>query len=84
MLRLLWMDRLRGVAIVAVIVLHAELSARGASGQELPLVHTLNGALAPYRMPMLVALSGMLLTPALGKPWRTYLSGKVRLSLIHI
>lgn len=78
MLRLLWMDRLRGAAIIAVVVLHAELSARGATGHDLPLVQAINGVLAPYRMPMLVALSGVLLTPALAKPWRSYLRGKVR------
>lgn len=78
MLRLLWMDRMRGAAIVAVVVLHAELSATRAGGHDLPLVHAVNGALAPYRMPTLVALSGVLLTPALAKPWRTYLRGKVR------
>ncbi|WP_107705918.1 acyltransferase family protein [Nocardioides allogilvus] len=78
MLRLLWMDRLRGAAMIAVVVLHAELSVRAASGHDLPLVHAVNGLLAPYRMPLLVALSGVLLTPALAKPWRSYLRGKVR------
>ncbi len=72
------MDRLRGAAILAVLVLHAELSARGATGETLPAVHAVNGWLAPYRMPLLVALSGVLLTPALGKPWWDYLSGKLR------
>lgn len=77
-MRLLWMDRLRGAAIVAVIVLHAELGARAGSGRDLPLVPAVNELLSPYRMPMLVALSGVLLTPALAKPWRAYLRGKVR------
>jgi uncharacterized membrane protein YcfT len=77
-MRLLWMDRLRGAAIIAVVVLHAELSARGASGHDLPLVHAVNELLSPYRMPMLVALSGALLTPALAKSRRSYLRGKLR------
>lgn len=72
------MDRLRGAAIIAVVVLHAELSARVAGGDDLPLVHAVNELLAPYRMPMLVALSGVLLTPALAKGWQTYLRGKLR------
>lgn len=72
------MDRLRGAAIIAVVVLHAELTTSATTGVVLPVVHTVNGLLSPYRMPVLVALSGMLLTPALSKPWRAYLSGKVR------
>lgn len=78
MVRLLWMDRLRGAAILAVIVMHAEISASAATGEALGGVHAINGLLAPYRMPMLVGLSGVLLTPGLRKPWRAYLSGKVR------
>ena len=46
------MDRLRGAAILAVLVL--------------------------TRSSVPAALSGVLLTPALGKPWRAYLSGKLR------
>lgn len=72
------MDRLRGAAIIAVLLLHAELGARTTSGHDLPLVHSVNELLSPYRMPMLVALSGVLLTPALAKGWRTYLGGKLR------
>lgn len=75
--RLLWMDRLRGAAILAVVVLHAELQARGATGEDLPLVHAVNDILGPVRMPLLVFLSGMLLAPALRKPVGRYLRGKL-------
>lgn len=75
--RLLWMDRLRGAAILAVVVLHAELQARGATGRELPVVHAVNELLGPVRMPLLVLLSGVLLTPALDKPVGRYLHGKL-------
>lgn len=72
------MDRLRGAAILAVLVLHAELVASAATGRALPVVHTFNQLLGPVRMPLLVALSGLLLAPALAKPWRQFLDGKVR------
>lgn len=72
------MDRARGAAIVAVVVLHAELQAVGATGGDLPVVHEANTLLAPVRMPVLVLLSGMLLTPALARPPGRYLAGKAR------
>ena len=75
--RLLWMDRLRGAAILAVLALHAELEAVGASGDQLPLVHAVNAVLGPVRMPLLVLLSGMLLAPALTKPAGRYVRGKL-------
>jgi surface polysaccharide O-acyltransferase-like enzyme len=78
MARLVWMDRLRGGAILAVVVLHAELQAVGATGGSLPAVHTVNAWLEPVRMPLLVALSGVLLAPALAKPTRHYVVGKLR------
>ena len=66
-----WMDGLRGLAIVAVVVLHAELVAG-----PVPAVAALDAALAPYRMPLLVCLSGMLLQRSLAKGWRRHLRGK--------
>ncbi|PVG82857.1 hypothetical protein DDE18_10905 [Nocardioides gansuensis] len=76
--RLLWMDRLRGAAILAVVLFHAELQAVGATGDQLPVVHAVNGVVGPVRMPMLVLLSGMLLAPALRKPRSRYVDGKLR------
>lgn len=76
--RLLWMDRLRGAAILAVLVLHAELVALDVTGGSLPAVHALNTVLGPVRMPLLVALSGVLLAPALTRSPRRYVVGKLR------
>lgn len=78
MLRLLWMDRLRGAAVLAVVAFHAELQAVGATGERLPVVHVVNEFAEPVRMPMLTLLSGMLLAPALRKPRGRYVGGKLR------
>lgn len=67
------MDGLRGLTVVAVVVLHAELTAG-----PLPWLARLNAELEPVRMPLLVALSGMLLGRSLAKGARRHLSGKVR------
>jgi len=71
------MDSLRGVAIVAVVVMHAELGVVSATGVTLPAVHAVDALLGPVRMPLLVLLSGMLLPVSLAKgPWR-HVRGKL-------
>ncbi|WP_160133151.1 acyltransferase [Microbacterium sp. SLBN-146] len=73
------MDTLRGVAILLIVVLHAIALPALLSGVPSPRVFDyLNAAVTPYRMPMLMALSGMLLSRALKKrPW-PYALGKIR------
>lgn len=72
-----WMDVLRGLAILLVLTLHATLVVE-VYGIEpwAPLVE-FNQILAPYRMPMLMLLSGLLLGKALRKGWRRYYQGKL-------
>lgn len=67
------MDGLRGLTVVAVVLLHAELTAG-----PLPGLAALNESLTPYRMPLLMALSGLLLARSLAKGPRRHLAGKVR------
>ncbi len=67
------MDGLRGAAVVAVVLLHAELVAG-----PLPGLAAVNQALAPIRMPLLMALSGLLLARSLARGPRRHLTGKVR------
>jgi uncharacterized membrane protein YcfT len=75
--RMVWMDSLRGAAIVAVVVMHAELQVASATGVTLPTVHAVDTLLGPVRMPLLVLLSGMLLPVSLAKgPW-AHVRGKL-------
>jgi len=74
---MVWMDSLRGAAIIAVVVMHAELGAVSATGFTLPAVHLVDALLGPVRMPLLVLLSGMLLPVSLAKgPW-SHVRGKL-------
>ena len=74
--RALWMDRLRGLAVVLVIAWHV-VSIPTFFGVEMPdLVRWLNDALSPYRIPTLLVLSGMLLRQSLDKPAVRYYWGK--------
>ncbi|HSV40260.1 MAG TPA: acyltransferase family protein, partial [Nocardioidaceae bacterium] len=72
-----WMDSLRGLAIVLVVVFHADLEVAGATGSQLGVVHDVCELLGPVRMPLLMFLSGMLLTRSLAKGPRTYVVGKL-------
>lgn len=76
--QLLWMHSLRGLAIVLVVLFHADIHAYpGEMRAPLP-VALFNVALEPLRMPLLVFLSGMLVPRSLGKGRRPYLAGKLR------
>jgi len=67
-----WMDFLRGIAVLLVVVLHA--ASHG--GAETETWSEINRHLTPFRMPLLMFLSGMLLHRSLAKPLPIYLWGK--------
>ncbi|MEA5155864.1 acyltransferase [Raineyella sp.] len=67
-----WMDLLRGIAMVLVVMFHAGLYTGGEYGT------VLDALLRPFRMPVLMALSGLLLEHSLAKGARRYLRGKAR------
>jgi surface polysaccharide O-acyltransferase-like enzyme len=77
--RMEWMDALRGMAVLLVVLQHAVTVPLHEGMASAPWAQALNNALLPYRMPMLLFLSGMLLQRSLSKPLITgYLVGKVR------
>lgn len=71
------MDILRGAAILAVIFFHS-VTIPAAYGFEANAIwRYVNETLILFRMPMLVFLSGMLLSRSLEKPSLSYFNGKV-------
>lgn len=77
--RLAWMDSLRGFAILLVLIWHAS-AIPALLGVEMPIwLRTANDVLLPFRMPMLMFLSGLLLVRSLAKPLRVYYLGKLQL-----
>lgn len=76
--RLEWVDWLRGLAILFVVFHHAVVAfvVVGVSPPDWALVT--NSVVSPYRMPMLMFLSGLLLDRSLRKPTRVYIAGKLR------
>lgn len=71
------MDQLRGVAILLVVIFHAATIVSVLEPVPEPIRQAL-ASLAPFRMPMLVFLSGMLLDRSLAKRAGAYFGGKVR------
>jgi len=73
------MDLLRGLAVLLVVLLHAEVLIPGRTGVELPgWTQVANDTLAPVRIPLLIILSGMLLGASLGKGSARFFGGKLR------
>lgn len=73
------MDFARGIAICFLLLFHA--AAIPALLHGVTMSHALvavNDFMAPYRMPMLMLLSGMLLHRSLAKPLPVFYGGKVR------
>src|SRR5690606_791284 len=76
--RLDWMDFLRGLSIL-LVVLHHSTQIVSERVDELPEVFVfISNFFAPYRMPMLMFLSGLLVAGSLQRPAGEYLWGKVR------
>lgn len=74
-LRQTWMDVVRGVCIVLVLLLHAYSLIMHNPGTA--TIEAFNLAFRPYRMPILMFLSGLLLHRSLGKEVRPYIYGKL-------
>jgi uncharacterized membrane protein YcfT len=74
--RIGWLDSLRGAAILLVVVLHAGEALRVAVGPT-PGLDQFNLFLEPFRMPVLMFLSGILLPRSVAKSGREYFAGKV-------
>lgn len=76
--RLLWMDFVRGVFILLVLMLHA-CALIAIHGLTVPdSVELFNGIFEPFRMPVLIFLSGLLLERSLRKSAKPFIAGKAK------
>lgn len=76
--RLVWMDLMRGAAIVVVLLHHAMVLSMRHLPAVPPGAAAVDAALVPLRMPAMVFLSGLLLDASLRKGSRSYAEGKLR------
>lgn len=76
--RLVWMDQVRGLAILLVVAFHGRTVLRRFVPDVPGWLYDFTAFFAPFRMPLLMFLSGMLLARSLTKPPRTYFLGKAR------
>lgn len=75
--RLDWIDWIRGLAIVLVVFYHAVTAFVVLDIAPPRWADVVNVVVAPYRMPLLMFLSGTLLSVSLRKPRRQYVIGKL-------
>jgi surface polysaccharide O-acyltransferase-like enzyme len=73
-----WMDVLRGSAVLLVVLFHSGTLLRYADLPVPAAASALDSAVAPFRIPLLVLLSGALLPLSAGKGTRRYVAGKLR------
>lgn len=77
--RMYWMDALRGLAVLLVVLQHStSYPAQRGTNLEFYVVDVSADVLSPYRMPLLLLLSGMLLGPSVRKSLFAYFDGKIR------
>lgn len=76
--RLGWMDTLRGIAILLVILHHSTQIVEYRVGDLPTFFVFLSDFFAPFRMPMLMFLSGLLVAGSLARPTGEYIGGKLR------
>lgn len=76
--RIGWMDLLRGSSIILVILLHSTEIVAARVGDVPAFFEFLSNFFAPFRMPMLMFLSGLLVAGSLHAPVGKYVWGKVR------
>ena len=76
--RIEWLDFLRGVSVGFVILYHASVVAFVTEGFGTTAASFVNGAAAPFRMPAMAFLSGLLVPRSLRKGNRRFVGGKLR------
>lgn len=76
--RLRWIDVTRGFAVFLVVFYHVVIALAVTSTQAPVWASTANNALSPFRIPVLIFCSGMLLPRSLAKPAGQYVMGKLR------
>jgi fucose 4-O-acetylase-like acetyltransferase len=74
-----WMDISRGLGVLLIVVVHAGSVYSAWTGGNVPgWIRSLDLALSPFRIPLLIFLSGMLLTRSVAKGSERFISGKLK------
>src|SRR3954469_22993075 len=74
--RIDWVDYAKGFCIIMVVMMHSTLGVEAEAGRE-GFMHALVAFAKPFRMPDFFLISGLFLSLAIGRDWRSYLDRKV-------
>lgn len=73
-----WIDVVRGLAVILVVLVHAMQRAELFTGHEFTRLETLTIIVTPLRLPAMFLLSGLFVTRSLAKGPAAYVTGKLR------
>lgn len=76
--RITWVDNLRGMSVLAVILLHSTIAVKGDAGHFTGLTDTLNQLLAPVRLGLMFFVSGLFVDAGLKKGFGPFINNKVK------
>ncbi len=74
--RVAWVDNLKGLCILLVVMLHSVLGVENAAGEE-GWMHIIVQITQPMRMPAFFAASGLFFMRSINAPTRRFIDGKV-------
>ncbi len=74
--RIDWVDYVKGICIVMVVMMHSVLGVELAAGRT-GFMHLVVMFAKPFRMPDFFLISGLFLNLVIGRDWRSYLDRKV-------
>lgn len=74
--RIVWFDVARGISVILVVLFHASIAANQA-GIMPRYVWLINDLVAPIRMPLFFAISGILGNTTINKSWKELLSKRI-------
>lgn len=73
-----WIDVVRGLAVILVVLVHAMQRTELFTGHEFTRLETLTIIVTPLRLPAMFLLSGLFVTRSLAKGPAAYVTGKLR------
>lgn len=76
--RITWVDNLRGMSVLAVILLHSTIAVKGDAGHFTGVTDTLNQLLAPVRLGLMFFVSGLFVDAGLRKGFGPFINNKIK------
>lgn len=74
--RMPWVDMAKGLSIILVVMMYSAYNTGEYTGK-VGFLHYAIGFATPFRMPEFFLISGLFLSPVIGRPWRRYADRRI-------